>query len=126
MPEGKGAFAQRHHAIECGTGQGGDNDLGPHHIHVHSPDFGRNAKPHSDDRRTEKFCDDRADQGEGRIDLYRVKNERQRRRQPSTSTDTRVVGWEGGRAYRSDHQRQSLGVRAVLGVRRMEPSPPFL
>src|ERR1700712_246890 len=75
MPERDGAFDERHHPIEDGPRERSDCDFRPDHLHIELADLGRDAKAHADDRCTEEFGYDCADQRQSRVDLERIEDE---------------------------------------------------
>src|SRR5271154_3627398 len=81
MPESCRAFGERDTSVESHSGKGCERDLRPDHVDCHASGLGGDAKPDPLRRCSEKFCNDRADQRKRRVDLERVENKGQRRRQ---------------------------------------------
>ena len=82
MPEGHAALDERDERRRTAEPASAATAIvRPDHVDVHAADLGRDAKAHADDRRAEELGDDGADQGQRRVDLERVEDERQRRRQ---------------------------------------------
>src|ERR1700748_692736 len=69
MPECCRAFGQRDKTVESHAGEGGQRDLRPDHVEGHAACLGRDAETDALRRRPEKLCNDRANQGQRRVDL---------------------------------------------------------
>src|SRR5690606_29572307 len=62
MPKCHRALDESEQTIKGRAGNGSDRDLRPHHVEAKAADFGRDAKAHADDRRSEEFGHDGANQ----------------------------------------------------------------
>src|SRR5581483_8691434 len=69
MPESCRAFGQRDKTVEDHAGEGSERNLGPDHVDRHAPGLGGDAESDALRRRAEELCNDRANQGQGRVDL---------------------------------------------------------
>src|SRR5579863_9249962 len=81
MPESCRAFGERDTSVESHSGKGRACDLRPDHVDCHASGLGGNAKSDPLRRCSKKLCNDRANQRKRRVDLERVENKGQRRRQ---------------------------------------------
>src|SRR5205807_8854963 len=81
VPKSCRAFGQRDKSVESHSGEGSQRDLRPNHVDRHATGLGGDAETDALRRCPEKLCNDRANQRQGGIDLQRVENEGQRRRQ---------------------------------------------
>src|ERR1700760_4149983 len=69
MPESCRAFGQRDTSVESHSREGRECDLRPDHVDGHAAGLGGDAKPDALRRCPEKLCNDRANQGQGGVDL---------------------------------------------------------
>src|SRR6266550_1275425 len=91
MPKSDRAFGQRDKSVEAHSCKCSERDFRPDHVDGHASCLGRYPEPDALRWCSEKLCNDRADQGEGRVDLQRVENEWHRCRQIQLAQALRVV-----------------------------------